>query len=78
MIRQFSSALAVGLTVACAPPQTHPDNVAIDMGNIRTTLSGKCFANDVTPAIIETVTVQEIATPEERNADGTVARPATF
>lgn len=78
MFRLYFSAAVVGLAVGCTPSATPPDNVAIDMGEIRTTLSGKCFANDVTPAVIQTVTLQEIDTPEERAADGTILRPATF
>lgn len=78
MIKQISSAMACLVAVGCAPVAAPPDNVAIDMGEIRTTLSGKCFANDVTPAVIETVTVQEIAEPEQRAADGTLIRPATL
>ena len=55
-----------------------PPNVSVDMGEITTTGDGRCFATDTTPAVIETVTVQEIATPEARNADGVVVRPAVF
>jgi len=37
-----------------------------------------CWANDVTPAIIETVTEQVLLHPEERGADGRVLKAAVF
>ena len=55
-----------------------PDNVLIDMGQIKTATDGRCFANDVAPAVIETVTIQEVDQPELRDADGTLTRPASF
>ncbi len=39
---------------------------------------GTCWAQDVTPAIIESVTEQTIATPAKRGPDGAVVRPATY
>ena len=64
---------------ACAPVTGPvPANVLIDMGQIETETSGRCFAKDVAPAVIETVTTQEIDTPEIRNADGVVTSPASF
>lgn len=65
--------------VACAPVTAPaPANVLIDMGQIETETNGRCFAKDVAPAVIETVTIQEIDTPEIRNADGVVTSPASF
>ncbi|MES2144860.1 MAG: peptidoglycan-binding domain-containing protein [Pseudomonadota bacterium] len=37
-----------------------------------------CWANDETPAVIETVTEQVLVTPEIRAADGTVTQAAVF
>jgi hypothetical protein len=68
--------LALG---ACTPATAPtPDNVLIDMGQIETESNGQCFAKDTAPAVIETVTLQEIELPELRDANGTVTRPATF
>ncbi len=39
---------------------------------------GACWASDTTPAIIETVTEQIIAVPEQRGPDGTVITAAQF
>jgi hypothetical protein len=67
------------LLTACTPATAPaPDNVLIDMGKIETAAGGRCFANDTAPAIIETVTLQEIDEAELRDADGRVTRPASF
>jgi hypothetical protein len=42
------------------------------------TADGACWADDVTPAILETVTEQVQARPEERAPDGTVTRAAVY
>lgn len=39
---------------------------------------GICWATEVSPAIIETVTDQELVTAEVRDASGAVTTPATF
>lgn len=39
---------------------------------------GECWATDVTPAIIETETEQVLVTPEVRDAQGRVLRPASY
>lgn len=40
--------------------------------------TGTCYANDVTPAVIDTVTEQVMLKPAERAQDGTVLTPALF
>lgn len=40
--------------------------------------AGICWADDVTPAIIETVTEQVLVSPEQRGPDGSVTRAAVF
>ncbi len=61
-----------------AAPTNQPNNVLIDMGQIDTQSDGRCFAKDTQPAVIETVTIQEIDQPELRGPDGAVIRPASF
>jgi hypothetical protein len=39
---------------------------------------GACWERAVTPAVIETVTEQVLATPERRGPDGAVTEPASF
>ncbi|MCA0922066.1 peptidoglycan-binding domain-containing protein [Pseudooceanicola nanhaiensis] len=39
---------------------------------------GSCWNRDFTPAVIETVTEQVLATPEVRGADGSVIQPAGY
>lgn len=63
---------------ACAPMAKTPENVTIDLGQIETTANGKCFAKDTAPAVIETVTLQEMVTPEQRDESGVVTVPAAF
>ena len=39
---------------------------------------GACWASDITPAVIETVTEQVLTTPEVRDAAGNVTSPASY
>lgn len=39
---------------------------------------GTCWANDLIPAMFETVTEQTLVSPEVRDASGTVITPATY
>ena len=57
------SAAQVGRMVQTAPPGAEP---------------GTCWGQDVTPAIIQTVTHQVVVTPEQQDADGTVIQPAVY
>ena len=68
--------LVLGACTSAVAPA--PNNVLIDMAPIETRANGRCIANDTSPAVIETVTIQEIELPELRDANGTVIRPATF
>ena len=77
-------ALALGLA-ACAPALPPPAEA--DLAAALLPRSGDtppdtpedaCWAGDVTPAVIETVTEQVQATPERRAADGTLIAAATF
>ena len=52
---------------------TQPSNVLIDMGQIETANDGRCYANDISQAVIETVIIQEIESPEVRDANGQVS-----
>ncbi len=64
---------------ACTPVATQqPANVLIDMGQIETRSDGRCFAKDISPAVIETVTTHELENAEVRDASGAIIRPATF
>lgn len=89
MARHFGIGLALFLALsACAPrppvPEapkqtdlsaeivTTPDNLA-PQGT-----DNACWATESSPAVIETVTEQELVTPEERAEDGTVTTPATY
>ncbi len=76
----------IGLVAACAP--LTPPEVARLLerdGTIVTRGQGPedarpnaCYARDVTPAVIETVTEQVIVQPPELGADGSVRAPAIF
>ena len=71
-------ATAIGALFACAPASMQPKNVLIDVGQIETRRDGRCFANDTSPAVIQTVRVQEIERAEVRDAAGALVSPATF
>ncbi len=76
----------VGLVAACAPLTSPEVARLLDRdGTIVTRGEGPenarpnaCYARDVTPAVIETVTEQIIVQPPELGADGRVRAPAVF
>ncbi len=80
----FRLALVVCLVVGgcvAAPPVMTDLSVALLPAADDTppsTPPGACWERAVTPAVIETVTEQVLATPERRGPDGVVTEPATF
>ena len=83
---QFPYALALCLAIAACDPAP-PPSAAADLSaallprtgpNPPATPADACWADAVTPAVIETVTEQVLATPERRGPDGRVTVPATF
>lgn len=67
--------------IPAAPVQ--PDSLQKELVTKRgatppSTGEGICWADDVTPAIIETVTEQVLVEPEQRGPDGTVTKAAVF
>ncbi len=77
--------LALGL-MACGPQGTKaPEKSNLGAEIIETApaanpdpIPGECWASDITPAIIETVTEQKIVTAEVLGEDGTVIAPAVY
>lgn len=57
-----------------------PDSAAAVFGlpAIETDAQGRCFGRDITPAVIETVTAQELDRPAVLDAAGTVTAPAAY
>lgn len=73
---------AVGLLAGCLPPGTGPDAPARGLVGVRSADPARdgagCFARDVAPAVVETVTEQRLLRPAERAADGRILRPAVY
>lgn len=75
-----------GVLAACTGPQVQPPdraNFADDLIRLTTPgppdpVEGICWASDVTPAVIETVTEQVQVTPEIRDENGVVTTAASF
>lgn len=66
-------------TAGCATaPAGGPPVPAFAEAEIRPDPEGRCWGRDVAPAVIETVTVQEQASPPVLGPDGTVIAPATY
>lgn len=89
MARHLGIGMAIFLALAaCAPRPPVPEAPKqTDLSaEIVTTPDGQapegtdnaCWATESSPAVIETVTKQEVVTPEERAGDGTVLKPATY
>ncbi|MGQ0564299.1 MAG: peptidoglycan-binding domain-containing protein [Gemmobacter sp.] len=74
--------LAVALAACTAPAAVGVDLSAGLVPATGTTPpaapEGACWERAVTPAVIETVTEQVMATPERRGPDGAVIEPASF
>lgn len=84
MIRPFSIALAMFAT-ACGWQSTDPAALSADLATARAVVEpppgaapGSCWAADISPAVVETVTEQVLVQPAEPGADGTVLRPAAY
>lgn len=85
MLRPFAAALAALALAACTteppPPMAAPGSTLAAEVHLRAPApaAGVCWANQIRPAIIETVTEQVLLRPEERDpATGLVIRPASF
>lgn len=84
--RRAAGALALMMLAAGCAPGVVPDApAAADLaGELRASRGappadkpGVCWAADTTPAVIETVT-EQVATPEQRDAQGRVIAPASY
>jgi len=84
MAQRFIGILGVWLLTACqsATVVEAPSRAQLADEVLRTSPpvgdTNTCWAAEVSPAIIETVTDQSIVTPEIRDAAGQVVAPATF
>lgn len=68
-----------GCTAAVSlQPLTSSGNPTVGMAAIETASDGRCFGRDITPAVIETVTAQELAEPAVLGPDGAVLQPARY
>lgn len=68
------------LLAACGVPSPVPPlaEPALGLAAIAPDAEGRCWGTDTQPAVIETVTVQEQATPSSLGPDGAVIAPATY
>ena len=74
-----SIAAAAVVLAACAGPRDGaPEIAAPASARIETDAEGRCHARAITPAVIETETVQELDTPERRDAAGRLVAPASY
>ena len=76
----FLTGLAVAGCTAAPPPQALTSSGAPQPGlaAIETDAQGRCFGRAITPAVIETVTAQELATDAIPGPDGAVLQPARY
>jgi hypothetical protein len=63
------SACQDGMTFAGPPPTEF---------TLSRDAAGRCFVRDVSPALVEVVTEQQLVVPEVRDASGRVTQPAIF
>ena len=79
---RFALALCLALGACTAAPTVATDLSAALLPATDATPpavpEGACWQRAVTPAVIETVTEQVLATPERRGPDGAVTEPASF
>lgn len=65
----------------CVGSLDRPQDIAfvpLPKGETPPVVIGQCWASDVTPAVIETVTEQVQTRPERRDSTGNIIRPAEF
>ena len=80
------SLAAVALVALAACGDAVPPGATVERGNapaldaarIETAADGTCYGNAVTPAVVQTLTAQELESPELRDAEGRVIQPATY
>ena len=85
MLFRFLVSCSVMLA-ACSQPQVKAPvilgqtiaQIVVKPGETPPSQEGVCWGKDITPAIIETVTEQVLMSPEQRDAAGTVLRPASY
>ena len=85
-LRAFLGVTSILGLAACQPtPVTAPSTTDLTAEIVRLTEpgppkgpDGACWASDVTPAVIETVTEQVLLSPEKRDDQGNITAPATF
>lgn len=65
---------------ACSAEQTGPRPVlpALVAAEISHDAQGQCWGRDIAPAVVETVTAQEVESPATHAEDGTQVTPATY
>jgi len=83
--RRLAMLLAAMLLAACQPGGFPADAGRSDLAAAQVPgalppddASGRCWAGHTTPAVIETVTEQDLITPSRLTPDGSVAAPAVF
>jgi hypothetical protein len=75
----FAALCLIGPIAGCAVPTVPASNVPTFIGGaIETDTAGRCYGRDVAPAVIATVTAQELDRPAVVAEDGTVTSPAVY
>jgi hypothetical protein len=86
-IRILASVVLVGCSPASVRPVPNPEPVGLSFGaglgaqgaaEIDIRPDGTCFGRDVTPAVIQTATAQELEQAEVRDAAGVLVSPAIY
>lgn len=78
LLHLFAFALLT-IGAGCATPDVPASNPPAFLGAaIDTDADGRCFGRDVQPAVIETVTAQELERPATFAPDGSQLSPAVF
>ena len=78
MIELSALALPACTTTAVPAVRTSSGPAVPQMAAIETDLSGRCIGRAITPAVIETVTAQELDQPAILGPDGAVLQPARY
>ena len=78
MIGLSALALPACTTTAVPAVRTSSGPAVPQMAAIETDLSGRCIGRAITPAVIETVTAQELDQPAILGPDGAVLQPARY
>lgn len=77
-MRKIAALAVIGAALAACTPLEGPTLPSLADAAITYDAQGRCYGRDIAPAVIQTVTVQEVEKPAVTAPDGAILSPATY